>query len=126
MNAEFRALCVAAALALCACGSSSNAPPDTSQYACPAVDAGAACAAADAATYQTIIQPILAKSCLPACHDGSPDAAWPLTDPDDIQAWKFYVDEDLTRCSMPPPGSALLIGAEGRAAILNWLACTVP
>lgn len=125
MNAEFGALCLAAAVALCACGSSSNAPPADSQYACPAVDAGAACVA-DAATYQTTIQPILARSCLPACHDGSPDAAWPLTDPDDIQAWKSYVDEDLTRCSMPPPGSALLIDGVGRAAILNWLACTAP
>ena len=124
MSGRFFPLSLASALLLGACGSSSNSPPVGSSYHCSALDAGTTCVA-DAGTYETV-QPILAKSCLPACHDGSPDAAWPLTDPDDIQAWTSFVDQDLRRCSMPPLGQPLTIDDDGRRAILNWLACGGP
>jgi hypothetical protein len=119
------AICVAAALSLGACGSSSNAPAAPSCAPLDGLDGGAACAA-DGPTYEANIQPILARSCLPACHDDSPDAAWPLTDFDDIKAWTTYVVSDIIHCTMPPAGSTLTITNEERSQIVRWLGCGNP
>jgi len=123
--AGFRTVCLATVLALCACGSSSNAPPEGSPYSCPAVDASATCAV-DGSSFVATIQPILAKSCLPACHDGSPDAAWPLTDYDDVQAWTTFVAKDILQCTMPPPQSGYPIKQSDRQAIMDWISCNGP
>jgi hypothetical protein len=125
VNVRLRAICLAALLALGACGSSGNAPPEGSPYACAAVDASATCVV-DGSSFEASIQPILAKSCLPACHDGSPDAAWPLTNYDDVQAWTTFVAKDILRCSMPPPGSGYPMKEVDREAILNWISCDAP
>jgi hypothetical protein len=120
-----RAICTALLLALGACGSSSNAPPEESPYACPAVDASATCSV-DGSSFEVTIQPILAKSCLPACHDGSPDAAWPLTDYDDVQAWTTFVAQDILACTMPPRGSGYPMKKADRQAIIDWISCNAP
>ena len=113
------------ALAICACGSSSNSPPVPSCASLDGLDGGAVCAT-DGPTYEANIQPILARSCLPACHDGSPDAAWPLTDFDDITAWTTYMVSDIIHCTMPPAGSTLTISNEERFEIVRWLGCGHP
>ena len=128
-----RAFCLAALLAssltLAACGSgSSNAPQEGSLYAsCTDIDASATCST-DGASFEATVQPILAKSCLPACHDGSPDAAWPLTDYDDVQAWTTFVSADLLQCAMPPVANAgqYPITRHDRETILQWIVCGTP
>ena len=107
-----------------ACSSSSNTPTEATLYgSCMHVDASATCTTD--AGYATI-QPILAKSCLPACHDGSPDAAWPLTDYDDVQAWTSFIAEDLLRCTMPPLTSGYPMSRQDRETILQWIVCGAP
>jgi hypothetical protein len=123
VSAAFRALCLTATLAFCACGSSSNAPSEDTIYgSCTNVDASATCEP-DGSSFAVSVQPILAKSCLPACHDGSPDAAWPLTDFDDVQAWTTYVAADILHCTMPPVTSGYPMSRGDREAILNWIVC---
>ena len=120
------ALCLTPLLALSACGSSSNSPPPASLYAsCTGVDASSTCTS-DALTFSTTIQPILARSCLPSCHDNSPDAAWPLTDFDDVQAWTTFIAQDLLACTMPPAASGYPMTREDRETILDWIACDAP
>jgi hypothetical protein len=117
------------AVALAACSSSNNAPiasVDGAALTCSAVDAGSTCPADAAPTYEASVQGIIAKSCLPACHDGSPDAAWPLTEEDDVAAWNSFVASDLIRCTMPPAGSTLTISDGDRRTILTWILCGNP
>jgi hypothetical protein len=123
MRAGLRAICVAATLALCACGGGSGGPK-TSALTCDPLDAGTC--DTDGPTYEANIQPILARSCLPACHDGSPDAAWPLTDFDDITAWTTYIQSDMINCTMPPADAGLSITTAERTAIVHWLGCGHP
>jgi hypothetical protein len=127
MNAQFRAFFLLAALALGGCGSSDNGPVESSLYgSCTHIDVDAAACDTDAATFESL-QPILARSCLPACHDDSPDAAWPLTDFDDVRDWKLFVSQDMLNCSMPPIGSGYPMSRADREAILNWITCgTLP
>jgi hypothetical protein len=122
-----RALTLASLLAVCACSSSSNAPVQGSLYdSCTNVDASATCSTN--AGFDNTIAPILAKSCMKNCHDGSPDAAWPLTDYDDVQAWTTFISQDLLRCTMPPvnAGPDYPITREDRETILNWIVCGAP
>jgi hypothetical protein len=124
-NVRLSAFCLTPLLALSACGSSSNSPPPESFYAsCTDVDASSTCPS-DAVTFAAV-QPILARSCLPACHDNSPDAAWPLTDFDDVQAWTTFIAQDLLGCTMPPAASAYPMSREDRETILDWIACDAP
>jgi hypothetical protein len=117
------ASCLGAAGLGGACSSSSNAPVQSSLYgSCTNVDASATCDNPDASTYQVVL-PILAQSCLPGCHDNSPDAAWPLTEFDDVQAWTSFIAQDLLDCTMPPIGSGKLMTREDRETILNWIVC---
>jgi hypothetical protein len=97
----------------------------TAALTCSALDAGATCPT-DGPTYEATIQPILARSCLPGCHDSSPDAAWPLTDFDDITAWSTYIESDLIRCTMPPPDAGVAITDDERNEIFTWLGCGTP
>jgi hypothetical protein len=116
-------------LTLLACGGSGNAPTTGSIYAsCTNVDASATCPGDGGPTFEANIQPILAKSCMKNCHDGSPDAAWPLTDYDDVQAWTNFISADLLRCSMPPVDKAAMypISRQDRETILDWIACDAP
>jgi hypothetical protein len=125
VRAGVRAVCLASIVALCACGSSANTPVEGSIYAsCTNVDASTTCAPGGSSFAD--LQPILARSCLPVCHDGSPDAAWPLTDYDDVQAWTNFVSADIIRCTMPPVNSGYPMSRADREAILNWIACGAP
>ncbi|HVU50926.1 MAG TPA: hypothetical protein VHL80_09590 [Polyangia bacterium] len=118
-------------MAICACGSSSNAPAEGTIYAsCTNVDAGTTCVGA-APGFASDIVPILQKSCLPACHDspeGTPDAAWPLTDYDDVQSWSTFIAADIIGCAMPPLANASQypITREDRETILQWILCDTP
>ena len=127
MSAAFRALglfSLASVVTSGACGNSSNAPIESSLYgSCTDVDASATCDNPDGSSFETSAQPILARSCLPRCHDGSPDAAWPLTDFDDVQAWTSFIADDLLRCTMPPIGSGYPMSRQDRETILNWIVC---
>jgi hypothetical protein len=112
-------------LAICSCGNSANTPTESSLYgSCTDVDASATCTMD--AGFEAAIVPILTKSCLPACHDGSPDAAWPLTDYDDVQAWTDFISTDLVQCTMPPATSGYPISRHDRETILNWIVCGAP
>jgi hypothetical protein len=123
VTAACRALCLATTLAFCACGNSSNTPTEGTIFAsCTNVDASATCSP-DGSSFAAAVEPILARSCLPACHDGSPDAAWPLTDFDDVQAWTTYISSDIESCTMPPIGSGYPMSRGDREAILNWIVC---
>jgi hypothetical protein len=127
VSALARALCVASLVALCACSNTSNEPVVSSIYGtCTSVDASATCVG-DAGFDATIV-PIIAKSCLKSCHDDSPDAAWPLTDYDDVHAWAEYIAQDLLQCTMPPvnAGPSYPITREDRETILNWIVCGAP
>jgi len=121
--------CILLVLALSACGSSSNEPATNSLYgSCTNIDASATCMT-DGSSFEATVQPILAKGCLNACHDGSPDAAWPLTDYDDVQAWTTFVSKDLLQCTMPPNTASYdkyPITREDREAILQWIVCGTP
>jgi hypothetical protein len=129
MNARLRAFSVLAALALVGCGSSDNGPAEPTIYgscaylhvADPVGDGGCP----DGPTFESL-QPILARSCLPACHDDSPDAAWPLTDYEDVRDWKLFVSQDLLQCAMPPIGSGYPITRADRETILGWISCGTP
>jgi hypothetical protein len=124
------ALCVTSLLALGACGSSSNAPSEDTIYgSCTNVDASAVCSNPDASSFEAQVQPILAKSCLPMCHDGTPDAAWPLVDYDDVSGWtNFIAANDLLHCTMPPidQAAAYPITRKDRETILQWIVCKTP
>jgi hypothetical protein len=112
-------------LAFCACGSSANTPVQSSIYAsCTGVDASMTCTP-DAGGYEANVLPIIERSCMKGCHDGSPDAAWPLTDFDDVQAWTDFIAQDLLRCTMPPAANApnYPMSREDRETILNWILC---
>jgi hypothetical protein len=127
VRALLRASCIVSVFAFCACGSSSNAPIESTLYgSCADLDAGTTCA--DAGGFQAAVVPILAKSCLKGCHDGSPDAAWPLTDYDDVQAWTTFISSDLARCTMPPPQNIAdyPMTRTDRETILNWIVCGSP
>lgn len=127
MRATFGAFCLALALAVCACANSENTPVESSLYgSCTDIDASATCATD--AGFEAAIVPILQKSCMKNCHDGSPDAAWPLTDYDDVQAWSDYVSEDIIQCTMPPAAEAsgYPITRQDRETILNWIVCGTP
>jgi hypothetical protein len=115
-------------LALAACGSSENAPIVSSIYgSCTDVDAATTCPDGGV-TYGANVQPILARSCLRGCHDDSPDAAWPLTDYDDVQAWRDFIKTDLLRCTMPPvaQSASYPITREERETVLKWTLCNAP
>jgi hypothetical protein len=127
VNALARAVCVASVVAFCACGSASNEPIQSSIYGtCTGIDASTTCVG-DAGFDATIV-PIIAKSCLKSCHDDQQDAAWPLTDYDDVKAWAEYVAQDILQCKMPPvtAGPAYPITREDRETILNWIVCGAP
>jgi hypothetical protein len=128
VSALVRALCFASVVALCACGSASNEPVRSSIYgSCAGIDASTTCVG-DAGWDATIV-PIIAKSCLKSCHDSdSPDAAWPLTDYDDVHSWVELVSKDILQCTMPPvnAGPAYPITREDRETILNWIVCGAP
>jgi hypothetical protein len=114
------------ALTLAACGSSSNAPAENTIYgSCSNVDASAICANPDASSFEAQVQPILARSCLPMCHDGTPDAAWPLVDYDDVSGWTTFIADDLLHCTMPPLDKAesYPITRQDRETILQWIVC---
>jgi hypothetical protein len=123
------ALCLTFSLALTACGSSSNEPAADSIYgSCAYIDASAVCSNPDASSFEAQVQPILAKSCLPMCHDGTPDAAWPLVDYDDVASWKNFIVDDLLQCTMPPVDQAASypITLQDRETILQWIVCGTP
>jgi len=127
VHRSLRAISLAATLAICACSSSSNAPTEGTIYAsCTNVDASAVCQSD--AGFEAAVVPILAKSCMKNCHDGSPDAAWPLTDYDDVQAWTTFIAMDLLTCAMPPVASAAQypISRHDRETILQWIICGTP
>jgi hypothetical protein len=127
VHARLGALCLASTLAICACSNSSNGPVEGTIFAsCTNVDASATCQSD--AGFQAAVVPILAKSCMKNCHDGSPDAAWPLTDYDDVQAWTTFVAMDLLDCSMPPIDKAASypISRQDRETILQWIICGTP
>jgi hypothetical protein len=131
VRGSIRALCLAAAVAFCACSNSSNAPAEGSLYAsCTNVDAGSTCVGAGPG-FANDIAPILAKSCLKSCHDspqGTPDAAWPLTDYDDVAGWSTYIADDIIGCTMPPIANAAQypITRQDRETILQWILCDTP
>jgi hypothetical protein len=124
VRAGLAALTMSSLVAFCACSSSSNAPQAGIYLSCANVDASTTCAD-PAPTFDGSVMPILAKSCLPACHDDSPDANWPLTDYDDVKAWANFVTSDILRCTMPPIESAAKypITREDRETILQWIVC---
>jgi hypothetical protein len=75
--------------------------------------------------------PILEKSCLKNCHDspmGTPDAAWPLTEYDDVQSWSTFIADDIISCAMPPIANAAdyPITRGDRETILQWILCGTP
>jgi hypothetical protein len=114
-------------VAICACSSSTNQPLEGTIYAsCTNVDASATCQSD--AGFEAAVVPILARSCMKNCHDGSPDAAWPLTDYDDVQAWTTFIAMDLLDCAMPPIDKAASypISRADRETILQWIVCGAP
>lgn len=125
MLVSLRALCLASVVAFCACSNSSNAPVEGTIYAsCTNVDAGTTCVGAGPGFANDVL-PILEKSCFKNCHDGTPDAAWPLTDYDDVQAWTTFISADLLGCTMPPIANAAQypISRQDRETILQWILC---
>jgi len=110
-----------ASLVLAACGNGDAVIGQTSALSCPGVDASATCET-DGAPFDAIL-PILQKSCIP-CHDTSaPDAAWPLTTYDDVEAWSGVIEGDILRCSMPPADGGVPITSAERLALVNWMIC---
>ena len=124
MLVSLRAFSLASLVAICACSSSNNAPTEGIYASCTNIDAGTTCVGGGP-DFDADIAPILAKSCLKACHDGSPDAAWPLTDYDDVQAWTTFIAPDIAQCRMPPIAAAAdyPITREDRETILQWILC---
>jgi hypothetical protein len=115
-------------LALCACGSSSNAPAEGTIYAsCTNVDTSSTCNGA-APGFANDVLPIIMKSCFTNCHDGSSSDIWPLTDYDDVKAWTNFIVPDIVGCTMPPIANAAQypITRQDRDTILQWIACDTP
>jgi hypothetical protein len=116
-------------LAFCACSSSANVPVESSLYgSCTDVSPSMACTLPDAGAYEATIVPILARSCMKSCHDGSLKDVWPLATYDDVYEWSDIVARDLVQCTMPPAASASSypITREDRETILNWILCGTP
>lgn len=69
------------------------------------------------------IKPILDQACA-SCHS-SLDAGepWPLTNYDDLSAWRTLVRDDLLNCTMPPLDAGIRLNSDDRAVLLNWLDC---
>jgi hypothetical protein len=127
MRAALGALCLASAVAVCACANSDNAPLESSLYGtCTDIDASTTCV--QDAGFEVAIVPILQKSCLKNCHDGSSAAIWPLNDYEDVQNWSDFVSQDIIECTMPPAAEASTypITRQDRETILNWIICGAP
>jgi hypothetical protein len=117
-------------VAVCACSSSNNAPTEGIYASCTDLDAGSTCVLGGPG-FAKDIAPIFARSCLPGCHDspqGTPDAAWPLTDHDDVASWETYILADMLDCAMPPIANAANypITRQDRETILKWILCDTP
>jgi cytochrome c peroxidase len=76
-------------------------------------------------SYQNEIAPLVERTCL-SCHDvDKVAAARPLTDYTALFNLRTQIGNQLSDCSMPPPGGSQLTDAE-RATLLSWVACGAP
>ncbi|HVR60749.1 MAG TPA: hypothetical protein VMU50_02570, partial [Polyangia bacterium] len=68
------------------------------------------------------VQGTLQQRCVP-CHDGTPDAAWPLQTYVEVAEWEDVVLDDLLRCTMPPADGGITMTDEERTALVTWIGC---
>ena len=81
---------------------------------------------APAPSYAADIAPLIAKRCLPACHEpGGIEQVQPLTNYAQVYFRRVNVLQQVFRCRMPPLDRPEL-PSEEVTALLNWLVCGSP
>jgi hypothetical protein len=84
------------------------------------------CPEAGAPSYANVIAPIVAKRCVPACHEpGGVSLNKPLTNHAQIFSVRATVLNQIYYCKMPPVERPPLPSDEGQL-LLTWLICGSP
>jgi hypothetical protein len=84
------------------------------------------CPETGAPSYAMVIAPIVAKRCVPACHEpGGVSLNKPLTNHAQIFSVRATVLNQIYNCKMPPPERPPLPTDEGQL-LLTWLVCGSP
>jgi hypothetical protein len=79
-----------------------------------------------APSYTAEIAPVIARRCLPACHEpGGIEQVQPLTNYAEVFFRRVNVLQQVYHCRMPPIDKPEL-PSEEVTAILNWLVCGSP
>jgi hypothetical protein len=84
---------------------------------------------ASAPTYTTEVAPIVARACLPSCHEPNGTASdRDLTTYANIEKIESTVLSQVYACSMPPPdaGPDVALTSQDRDMLLQWLVCGSP
>ena len=66
--------------------------------------------------------PIFDRYCA-ACHTGVGIDPWSLDSYENVADWADLLRDELSSCSMPPPGSNNPLPNRERVRILSWLRC---
>jgi hypothetical protein len=81
---------------------------------------------APAPSYAADIAPVIARRCLPACHQpGGIEQVQPLTNYAEVYFRRVNVLQQVYHCRMPPADKPEL-PAEEVTTFLNWLVCGSP
>src|SRR5882757_548035 len=81
---------------------------------------------APAPSYAADIAPVIARRCLPACHEpGGIEQVQPLTNYAEVYFRRVNVLQQVFNCRMPPPDKPEL-PSEEVTTFLNWLVCGSP
>jgi hypothetical protein len=84
------------------------------------------CPATGGPSYATQIKPLVARRCLPSCHEpGGIEQMQPLGSYPQIYAIRRTVLTQVYGCKMPPPEKPALPDDEANT-ILTWLVCAAP
>jgi hypothetical protein len=122
VSQRLRGICVAATVALGACGRP-IVETKSAALACSEVDASATCTD-KTLTYETV-KPIITRSCLP-CHADEADGNWPLLTYREIADWSDVIASDVIGCAMPPSDQGISLSAEDRLTLIDWFVCGNP
>jgi hypothetical protein len=71
------------------------------------------------------VRPVLERRCF-ACHSGDGEAAesHDFSRFETVRAQRSDIADEVSSCSMPPPGKPQLSDAEA-STLLKWIACSV-
>jgi hypothetical protein len=79
-----------------------------------------------APSYATEVAPLLARTCLPACHGaGGVEQTKPIGTYAQVFSRRGLMLTQVNNCRMPPPDAGVLSDQEA-SMLLDWLVCGAP